>query len=441
MTLLSLRELLAQLSIIPIPSNRILLSIQYRIPYIIIYFTRLSDSSFTLATAAAPLTGSGASDVNTNANTSAASSLSKHSSCADTSGNVDISEYPLAKSSPSSLNSKERRAYEKARKNFNQQWKRVKDKLHARADFKNADSATKKSLEEAAFDEHSEKYKLLGRHPDQLLPDESSQSQSQVNQVDEDDGNSDWETDDELDEDEQEELDRICESLNYGESTEQMKVKSQDEIAARRVMGDFSVTTKYVRKTLKEALESLWTKCHYLRNRAKCPAHVFTRLEMFVWYMTKPEKLKTLKPLNRFWRLKNGYFKLPQGSKITYPLVKKRRNLNGIQSCRLFGAWPWWHVRQRVYLNGAPSVTQMLRDVHYWKLYSYKSPIWHYLPGPSFLWDDARIKQLRLFETALQHFDGPIMDTFRLLVGDFKPAELVNKREPWLELQVLNLFE
>ncbi|PCD40938.1 hypothetical protein FGRA07_02209, partial [Fusarium graminearum] len=314
--------------------------------------------------------------------------------------------------------SEERRAYEKARKNFNQQWKRVKDKLHARADFKNADSATKKSLEEAAFDEHSEKYKLLGRHPDQLLPDESSQSQSQVNQVDEDDGNSDWETDDELDEDEQEELDRICESLNYGESTEQMKVKSQDEIAARRVMGDFSVTTNF-----------------------RSPAHVFTRLEMFVWYMTKPEKLKTLKPLNRFWRLKNGYFKLPQGSKITYPLVKKRRNLNGIQSCRLFGAWPWWHVRQRVYLNGAPSVTQMLRDVHYWKLYSYKSPIWHYLPGPSFLWDDARIKQLRLFETALQHFDGPIMDTFRLLVGDFKPAELVNKREPWLELQVLNLFE
>lgn len=189
----------------------------------------------------------------------------------------------------------------------------------------------------------------------------------------------------------------------------------------------------------------------------RSPAHVFTRLEMFVWYMTKPEKLKTLKPLNRFWRLKNGYFKLPQGSKITYPLVKKRRyaivlrtkrfklmwgrNLNGIQSCRLFGAWPWWHVRQRVYLNGAPSVTQMLRDVHCWKLYSYKSPIWHYLPGPSFLWDDARIKQLRLFETALQHFDGPIMDTFRLLVGDFTPAELVNKREPWLELQVLNLFE
>ncbi|KAM0398640.1 hypothetical protein ACHAPZ_007597 [Fusarium culmorum] len=167
--------------------------------------------------------------------------------------------------------SEEHRAYEKARKNFNQQWKCLKDKLHARADFKNADSATKKSLEEAAFDEHSEN-KLLGRHPDQLLPDESSQSQSQVNQVDEDDGNSDWETDDELDEDEQEELDRICESLNYGESTEQMKVKSQDEIAARRVMGDFSVTTKYVRKTLKEALESLWTKCHYLRNRAKWSA-------------------------------------------------------------------------------------------------------------------------------------------------------------------------
>lgn len=179
---------------------------------------------------------------------------------------------------------------------------------------------------------------------------------------------------------------------------------------------------------------------------------------MFVWCMTKPRKLKTLKPLNRFWRLKNGrHFKLPQGSKITYPLVKKRRyatilwtkgfkliwgsNLNGIQSCRLFGAWPWWHRRQRVYLNGAPSVTQMLRDIHCWKLYRSKFPSWHYLPGPSFLWDDVRVEQLRLFEAALQHFDGPIMDTFRLLVGDFKPGELVNKREPWLKLQALNLFE
>ncbi|CAG1991339.1 unnamed protein product [Fusarium graminearum] len=51
MTLLSLRELLAQLSIIPIPSNRILLSIQYRIPYI------MSDSSIdTLSVTEAILT-------------------------------------------------------------------------------------------------------------------------------------------------------------------------------------------------------------------------------------------------------------------------------------------------------------------------------------------------------------------------------------------------
>ncbi|EKJ69523.1 hypothetical protein FPSE_10303 [Fusarium pseudograminearum CS3096] len=413
MTLPSFKELLAQLSIIPIPSDSdftvsTISNTIYHVGQLLIRSASLKlllSSTFTLATAAAPLTGSGASDVNTNANTSAASSLSKHSSCADTSGNDDISEYPLAKPSPSSLNSRfqsciqleasgtvfdkteKRRDYEKAKKNFNQQWKRLKDKLHARAD-----SATKKSLGEAAFDEHSEKYKSLGRHPDQLLPGESSQSQSQANQVDEDDGNPDWETDDELNE-----LDRICESLNFGESVEQMKIKSQDEIVAvwkpylqeivaRRVMGNFSITTNF-----------------------RSPAHVFTRLEMFVWYMTKLEKLKTPKPLNRFWRLKNGYFKLPQasgmsafllpssqGSKITYPLAKKRR---------------------------------------------YKSPIWHYLPGPSFLWDHARIEQLGLFETALQHFDGPIMDTFRLLVGDFKPAELVNKREPWLELQVLNLFE
>ncbi|QPC73405.1 hypothetical protein HYE68_004157 [Fusarium pseudograminearum] len=132
-----------------------------------------------------------------------------------------------------------RRDYEKAKKNFNQQWKRLKDKLHARAD-----SATEKSLGEAAFDEHSEN-KLLGRHPDQLLPGESSQSQSQANQVDEDDGNPDWETDDELNEDEEEE--------------------PEDK-------GNFRITTKYARKTLKEALESLWTKCHYLRNHAKWSA-------------------------------------------------------------------------------------------------------------------------------------------------------------------------
>lgn len=68
------------------------------------------------------------------------------------------------------------------------------------------------------------------------MPTESSQSQSQATEVMEDDDDPAWETDNELDEDEEQELNQISERLNFGESDIHIKTKSPDEINARRVM-------------------------------------------------------------------------------------------------------------------------------------------------------------------------------------------------------------
>ncbi|KAJ4113272.1 hypothetical protein NW768_011551 [Fusarium equiseti] len=295
--------------------------------------------------------------------------------------------------------SEEQRAYENARNSFNIQWSRLKKKLYLREDYQSADEATRATLEDTAFREHTANTSL-GKHPDQFKVNASSSGT--IAGIAENDSNPAREYIEVHDEGEERQPVSTDQTLNFDPQQSEVELESA---------GELKHATQYVMKKLVDALESLWVKCITIERHPswvsagakkyraewklifnkKLPrpsaSNIFSRIEMFVWLITRP---KNLEPINRS------------------------------------------------YTTGAPSVMRMIQEIHCSG--GRTASNWDYGPGMPCLWDRASLKQLRLLKAYVGHFDGECQDMFRILAGTMALEELVAKDEPWLALMDLDLL-
>ncbi|KAG5749978.1 hypothetical protein H9Q70_007386 [Fusarium xylarioides] len=130
----------------------------------------------------------------------------------------------------------ERRKYETAKKNFNQQWSRLKTKLHQRADYLDADEATKKALEDAAFNNHSADYIRKGKHHDLFKDEAFAVSTFKAGEIPWDDNNPLWEDINDLTEEDDYQLASINEMLNQNESQAAVLPKTDEQIEQQKIM-------------------------------------------------------------------------------------------------------------------------------------------------------------------------------------------------------------
>ncbi|KAH7189619.1 uncharacterized protein B0J16DRAFT_319250 [Fusarium flagelliforme] len=300
--------------------------------------------------------------------------------------------------------SEEQWAYENARNNFNMQWSRLKKKLYLREDYQSADEATRATLEDTAFQEHTAKYTSLGKHPDQFKVEASSVTIGHA----EDDDNSAWEDIEDHDWNDERQLVSTDQTTNFDVKESEVELESAGE------MGELKHATRYVKGKLVDALESLWAKCITIKRHPswvsagakeyraewklifnkKFPrssaSSIFSRIEMFVWLITRPKNLEASEPINRS------------------------------------------------YMAGAPSVIQMIQEMHCSGRRTATS--WDHRPGMPCRWDRASVKQFRLLKAYVGHFDNECQDMFRIITGTMALRELSAKDEPWLALMDLDLL-